>query len=437
MTLAAAGLARIVVSAPSGRVDVVVPDRAPLAELLPDLLRHLGSGLADTGAAHGGWLLRRSDGNALTVSAGLADQGVRDGEVLHLVPADQAWPELAYDDVVDMIAAGARRTGRIWDGAATHATALAAAAVLLLAGATGLFLAGTGGAPPACLGAVLLLAAATVAAHAYREPFAAAVLGGCATAYAFIGGYHFIGPGPTSAHLLLGSVALLLAATIGVIGAARPLMAAVTAGTLGTVGALLGYPLSGPAAAAILLTVVVLGAGTFPLLAVRLAKLPMAAGADPSPERVILAVRHADEVLTGLLGGAAVAACGCAVPLSGAGPAARLLVAVAGVGLLVRSRIFPSVRQKLALLVAGAGPLLALAIRLLWTVRGTPGLWLVAALGTLALALAAAGSAYRQRPPGPYLGRTADILDVFCVAAMIPVGCAALGLYAEVRGLAG
>src|SRR5690349_24953239 len=81
------GLARVTISAPSRRVDVALPEHVPLAELLPEVLRHAGEGLADDGEKHGGWVLRRTDGVALATSQGLYPQGVRDGEVLHLVPA--------------------------------------------------------------------------------------------------------------------------------------------------------------------------------------------------------------------------------------------------------------------------------------------------------------------------------------------------------------
>src|SRR2546423_1247412 len=142
----ASGLARVTVSAPGRRLDVALPEHAPLAELLPEILRHAGEGLLDAGQAHGGWVLRRPDGRPLSVGVGLAQQGVQDGDVLHLVPARAGWPELEYDDVVDAIAAGARRYGRAWDGAATLAAGLVVAGVAGLSGLGGL-LRSAGGAP--------------------------------------------------------------------------------------------------------------------------------------------------------------------------------------------------------------------------------------------------------------------------------------------------
>lgn len=121
MPAASPGLARVTISSPQRRVDVALPDAVPLAELLPDLLQHAGVGLADDGERHGGWLLRRGDGTTLSTTTGLAGQEVRDGAVLHLVPARSSWPELEFDDVVDAIAAGARRQGVAWSPPATRA----------------------------------------------------------------------------------------------------------------------------------------------------------------------------------------------------------------------------------------------------------------------------------------------------------------------------
>ena len=121
------GLARVTISAPQRRVDVALPEHVPLAELLPEVLRHAGEGLADDGEQHGGWVLRRTDGAALATAQALLPQGVRDGEVLHLVPARAHWPELEYDDVVEAIADGARRRGAAWSPGATRAATLAGA----------------------------------------------------------------------------------------------------------------------------------------------------------------------------------------------------------------------------------------------------------------------------------------------------------------------
>ncbi|MEV6970770.1 EsaB/YukD family protein, partial [Hamadaea sp. NPDC051192] len=107
MTSAALGLARVTINTPHRRVDVALPEQIAIAEILPELLQHAGEGFADEGERHGGWVLRRADGTSLAGDRSLHQQNVRDGQVLHLVPARADWPELEYDDVVEAIAEGA------------------------------------------------------------------------------------------------------------------------------------------------------------------------------------------------------------------------------------------------------------------------------------------------------------------------------------------
>ncbi|GAA5197010.1 type VII secretion integral membrane protein EccD [Rugosimonospora acidiphila] len=455
------------VRAPQRRIDVALPEHAPLAELLPELLRRAGVGLADDGQAHGGWALRRGDGEALSVGAGLAAQGVRDGDVLYLGPGRAPWPELEYDDVVDAIATGARGRGRTWDGAATRATGLAVAGVALLLGVVALVRAPQHGAALpglAGLGAALLLTlGGIVASRAYGDSVAGAVLAAGALPYAFVGGLSSLGSTPAGAHrspaeaspfeaplvaasrvnaphLLIASVAVLVLAVVGAVGVGdrlRIFVGAITAGGLAALGAGLGYRLPAAGAAAIVLAALVTGLAAAPLLAIRLGNLPvpvLAPGQSERPDRarVHAAVVRTDEILTGLLIGAAIAGTAAAVPLAGSGGAAgRLLVAVTAAGFLVRARLFPAVRQRLPLLVAGAGTSGALLAHTPATVPVLAG-WLM-----LACLCVVTGLRYSNRPPGPYLGRMADLLDALCVIAVIPVACAVLGLYGAVRGLAG
>ncbi len=441
----ATGLARVTVSAPQRRLEVALPEQAPLAELLPELLRHAGEGLADQGQAHGGWLLRRADGSALSAAQTLSQQGVRDGDVLHLAPSRTSWPELEYDDVVDAIAAGARRRGRAWDGAATRAAGLVVAAVALLSGAVELLGVPGGSAlstAVALAGAALLVLCGTVASRGYGDGVVGAALGGLALPYGFAGGYLLL-DSSVAPRLLVGSVGLLLVAVLGAVGTGHGLrffVAGATAGCLGVLGALLGYWLSASGAAAVLLALLATGVAVAPLLAIRLGGLPMpvpAPGQQEPPDRVrvFAAVARTDEVLTGLLIGHAVAVLGtAAVLVVDGGAAGRALVAVSATGFLLRARVFPAVRQRLPLLVSGAGPAAILGAALLATAPR-----LVAAGGLVGLALLAVvtGTAYGRRAPGPYLGRAADILDALCVVAVIPIACAVLGLYGRMRGLMG
>jgi len=134
--------------------------------------------------------------------------------------------------------------------------------------------------------------------------------------------------------------------------------------------------------------------------------------------------------LTGLLLGHAVLAAGAFVVLAAAGGlAARILLAVAAPALLLRSRLFVTLRQRVPLLTAGLFGVAALGTDLLRG-AGTTVLLGVSLLGLLlAYVTVAAGATYSRRPPSPYLGRAADLLDSLVVVSVIPVACAVVGLY--------
>jgi type VII secretion integral membrane protein EccD len=447
------GLTRVTVNAPHRRLDVALPDHAPLAELLPELLRQAGSGLADVGQAHGGWVLRRIDGVALTVGAGLHTQGVRDGAVLHLVPARTSWPELEYDDVVEAIAGAARRHGRGWDGAATRVTALAVAGLAALLGAVALLRTPEPSGFVALGAAAVLLLAGVLASRAYGDGVAGTALAGYALPFAALGGLGLLDDGGgrfTAAHLLLAGVAVLLVAALGALGVGRTLslfVAATVVGLAGVLGAVAATWATPAGAAAVVLAVLVTGVLAVPVLAVRLGELPVPVPTPVLPGReepphpgrdaIFAAVVRADQLLTGgLIGVAAGAACADIWLARSGGVGGRVLVGVAGGALLLRARVFPALRHRLPLLLSGvaAGALLLSAVPLTGRVAGPA---LLAGLVLAALALAFVSAAYQRREPGPYLGRAADILDALCVLSVLPAACAVLGLYGRMRGIAG
>jgi type VII secretion integral membrane protein EccD len=471
------GLARVTISAPQRRVDVALPEHVPLAELLPEVLRHAGEGLADDGEKHGGWLLRRTDGVALTTAQGLFPQGVRDGEVLHLVPARDNWPELEYDDVVEAIAEGARRRGTVWTPASTRTATLLAGAVLLALGLVAVLSAGPGwgGAAYVGLGVGLLLALAGVtASRAYGDAAAGAALGACAMPYAFAGGAVLVasgdrvgvfGPVPWlgGPELLSGAVAMLLVAALGGIGVAAALRiftAGATVALLTALTALVSMLTTADGAAAILISVLVCGIGALPLLAIRFGKMPtppvtLPTGSDaegftgarsgggrdiareiPDRATVFAAVTRTEELLAGMLLGHAVLAAGAFGVLAIAGSlSARILIAVSAAALLLRSRLFVTLRQRVPLICGGLVGVAALGIDLLS--GADAGLLLaVSAIGLLlALTTVAAGATYSRKPPSPYLGRAADLLDTLVVVSVIPVACAVIGLYSAVGNI--
>jgi type VII secretion integral membrane protein EccD len=449
----------LTISSPQRRVDVALPDGVPVAELLPELLAHAGDGLADDGERHGGWLLRRADGTVLSTAAPLAAQGVRDGAVLHLIPARVEWPELEYDDVVEAIAAGSRRYGVGWSDRASRATGLAAAGVALAVALSAVLRSGPRWTVPGMVAlgiCLLLLIGGVVASRAYGDGPVGATLSAYALPFAFVGGLLVLRPtksAPDEWSLLVGAMITLLVALIAAIGvgyALRLFVGGATVGVLGAVAATVDHVTSPAGAAAVLLALLVAGISGVPLLAIRLGKLPMPAialptdlsasgqGLEPQPDRqrVFAAVARTDEILTGMLLGLAVAGVASSLLLSRTGRLdAALLVAVAAGALLLRARLFVTVRQRLPLIAAGVAGFALLAADAFGTHGAGAALGGAFAVAVVAVLVAMAGARYARRSPSPYLGRAADVLDAFCVVSVLPIACAVLGLYGLARTL--
>jgi hypothetical protein len=221
------------------------------------------------------------------------------------------------------------------------------------------------------------------------------------------------------------------------------------------VTALVSMVTSAAGAAAVLISILVCGIGALPLLAIRFGKMPtpsvtLPTGGDaegftgaggsldaarerPGRATVFAAVARTEELLTGMLLGHAVLAAAAFVVLAATGGlAARILMAVSAAALLLRSRLFVTLRQRVPLVTGGLFGVGALGVDLL---RGADAATLlgVSLVGVLlAFVTVAAGATYSRRPPSPYLGRAADLLDTLVVVSVIPVACAVVGLYSLV-----
>lgn len=454
------GLARLTVAAPKRRLDVALPEDVPVAELLPNLLRHAGEGAADDGEQHGGWRLRRASGVALEAPRSLVAQGVRDGEILYLVPRRQEWPELEYDDVVEAIAGGARRYGRSWGHVATRRCGLAAASGIFVLGLADIVLTQ----PPWWVAGSISLLAATVflvvgatLSRALADAAAGGVVAGCGLPYAFLAGLLIAAPNTRmtnlgAPHVLLASVVLLVFGVIGYFAVAalsRLFAAAITVGLLGAMGGLISFSSVSPAGAtAIVLTVGIGLMPAYPLLSIRLGKLPIPALPQtpeemledrPVPRRseVFASVSRSDELLTGLLLGVAVVSLvGSVILVMSGGAAEMVLILVAICALLLRSRLFPTPRQRIPLIVAGAGGFGVLMIDFAITTSAT-GMHYLLLLGTFAVGafVLVSGLLFSRRAPSPYLGRFADIFDVLAIIGLVPVACIICGLYSYIQGV--
>ncbi len=448
------GLARITVSAPRRRLDVALPDRTPVAELLPDLLRHADAVDGGPDPAGAGWVLRRADGAALAPGRGLAAQGIVDGEILHLAPVRLDWPPPAYDDAAEAVAAGVRGRGPWWSVAATRVATLMLAA-LLLAGGLGATLARPGAVPPAVPAAVAAAALVAGMLAARREqPVPAALTGAAALAYAFVAGTGWATVGAAAgAPLTGGAVALLAASLVGLVVATAPAggrqagregalrgwfvhVAGTIVGLLGAPAALAAGAWGASVAAAVLACVLVCGLGALPSVAVRLGGLPVApAGVEGTSAAALgrevahAAVARADELLIGLLTGWSVLTVAVVgLLLVDAGAAGAALAAVTATALALRARLFVAVRHRLPLLGGAVAGYALVAVPLVMAAPAT--LLAVAVLVVAVTALLASVGAAALRPPvRPGTGRFAAVADALAVVAVVPLAAAVLDLY--------
>ncbi|HEY1486607.1 MAG TPA: type VII secretion integral membrane protein EccD [Micromonosporaceae bacterium] len=465
MTVAHSGpdLARVTVSTPKRRIDVALPGNALVADLLPQLLALAGDELADEGEHHGGWTLRRTTGAELDPIRNLAVQGVRDGEVLNLVPRRMDWPELAYDDIVEVIASGSRRTGRSWGPTATRRCGLAVAAITFALGLFDVALSGPPWPPAAGIAfgaAIVLTVLGVVLSRALSDATAGGVVTACALPYAVAGGAFTVAPDHTTlAHLgagslLLGAAALVVFSVIGLTAVAatlRVFVAALGVGVAGLFGAVLSLAgMSGTGAVAVTLTVAIGALPGYPSISVWLGRVPVPVlpsraeeilSERPMPRRddVFAAVARANEILTGaLLATAFVGICGAGVLIASHGTLATVLAVTAAIALLLRGRLFAGPHQRIPLLAGGAGVFALLLVTM--TVRAsatnTRLLLLLVVLIVAALVLTAA-LVYSRRAPSPRIGRLADIVDVLTVMALVPLAFGVAGVFGSIADMFG
>ncbi|HEX5200628.1 MAG TPA: type VII secretion integral membrane protein EccD, partial [Actinoplanes sp.] len=112
-----------------------------------------------------------------------------------------------------------------------------------------------------------------------------------------------------------------------------------------------------------------------------------------------------------------------------------ILIAVSAAALLLRSRLFVTLRQRVPLVVGGLAGAFALGVDLMGSADAMLLLALTVGALLLAIVTVVAGATYSARPPSPYLGRAADIVDTLVVVSVIPVACAVVGLYAAVGSI--
>lgn len=214
-------LVRVTVLSGDRRADLALPGSVPVAELLPEVLRHVGA--LDPQRVHAGYRLVVSDGRALSGESGLLAQNVYNGAFLTVHAKADDRPPRVYDDIVEAMSDAVEEDMTPWQPSTSRRTALAAAAVLLLVGAAALVLNPSllTGAAAAVVG-VLLVVGAIVLSHLREEDDAAITLGWTGAVYAAAAGFAFDGSGESTGRpVLFAGIGLAVLGLVAVLGLRR------------------------------------------------------------------------------------------------------------------------------------------------------------------------------------------------------------------------
>ncbi|GAA2615607.1 type VII secretion integral membrane protein EccD [Actinomadura fulvescens] len=459
-----ADICRITVVGPKRRVDIAVPADATFAELYPTMLRYAGQDLADAGLAHGGWILQKLDQAPFDPSATPGQAGLRDGDLIYLRPRMSQLPDLAFDDVPDVVATAVNdRPGR-WRPENARTFALGWGATGLGVGAVTLLLTGPSWIVPAAAAggiALLLLIGAIALSRALGDAGAGAMLGYGAIPYAFLAGV--LAPARDDAlselgalHLTAGFGAAVLAATICAfaISDGMPVFYGAAAATLLgaiTTGLALVFDYDAAGVAAITIAVSLALTPLLPGVSFKLARVtlpPVPSSAEDlrrdtlmvDGQQVLARSAAADRFVTGGVSGMGLIALGGSIPLAlENGWVAPTMAVVVALAMLLRARMFRGRAQKLWMLVPGVIVLAVLAVGTAFTTESET--FLLA--GVLAPALVVSGIAVGvgiwlpKNRLTPFWGRAGDIIEILLVVALIPLALGVSGVFEWVRGLAG
>lgn len=186
---ALSSLVRVSVVSEDRRLDIGVPASVPLIEVIPGFARSLG--VLDPSLVHGGYALQRADGSALEPSLSATAQGVRDGDVLTLVRGVLLAEPRVYDDLTEAVLDATSEQSAPWTPKDSARTALAVSLTLLTLCAVLLLSVGSEVALGAVIagGAAVVLVIASAVLGRIGQQEAGHALGLAGAVFAGIAGY--------------------------------------------------------------------------------------------------------------------------------------------------------------------------------------------------------------------------------------------------------
>ncbi|MFC9998491.1 type VII secretion integral membrane protein EccD [Nocardia sp. NPDC127526] len=467
-------LARVTILAKHTQVDMAIPVDVPVALVIPSVVDMVAQHSRANDFDHDGeqfepheWVLARVGRPPFSNSLSLAEQEVRDGELLMLESAEHTAPTPLFDDIMYNVAIADADHFRGWTPRTARLTGSILAVLTMLVGCLGLLAApdavpGWVSGTVALLVSVLLVVASMVLGRMYGDTASALVLGGCALPAAFAAGLLFVPDHYGWANFLLGAALLgaiaLLAWRVSGVGPGLFIgvtTLAVYAVPAALIGLLTHVPAKAIGAGAAALGLA--GLSLAPRFSMLLAKLPLppvpAPGTpidptedDPDDHRALPTLdalrtksERARRYLAGLVAATTVVVVAGAVAsvwnpdADGVYWPGLALALVCAVVLMFRSRTYAGAEQAVVLIAGGAAVLLILlgagSFRL-----DQPLVIFGAALLLLAAALVFGIIVPRQQATPP-MRRAVELLEYAFVAAVVPLVFWVTDLYSYVRGL--
>ncbi|MFB9909024.1 type VII secretion integral membrane protein EccD [Allokutzneria oryzae] len=463
-----AELCRITVFGPSGRADLAVPVATTVAALMPTLVRHVvrDEDRPREAEEYGSWVLQRLGEAPLDPDGTPETLDWLDGEQFHLSRAEDPLPELDFDDVADGMATAVNRQGNRWNETVNRRLFLSLTVVVF--GAIGVALFSDSGGVVASVSAgvlaAILFTAAILVARTLRDRGLAAIVGVTSCAFAGLSG--LVGAegvrgalelrpvGVLIGGLAMGGTAAVLLIAQRILAPDLPIVPFGTAAVAG-IGAVvamwlhLGVGLTPHQNATVVLTAFFTVTLFAPKLATRTARLrgpqlPRTADelkidVEPAPAaEIVEQTGNADRYLSVLaIGSSVVFTAAFWHLMDGAGWVEYTLTGLLTALVLLRSREFLNIGQRVSLALAGTAGAVLFVLSLLaeltpvWRGVGIVLLLVVALL----LVLAALRPAHRRLLPiWAHLG---NVLESCAAIALVPFLMHVLGVFAWARGLAG
>ncbi|MFC4124744.1 type VII secretion integral membrane protein EccD [Nocardia rhizosphaerae] len=476
-------LCRVSVIGGDTQLDIGLPATVPIAGFIGDLVAlirsrdpRLPDGDEDAAPARAQhWTLARLGQDPLAPSRTLTEAEVYDGELLVLSPVTRKESPALFDDVIDAVSRLTAGEFRSWSGPAARLTGLVLGTVAILA-ALALLIVSRADSDPlapafALLGTgIVASAAAGIAARKYLDPVTGNWLSLDALLLLF-GGGALVVPGQLgSAHVLLGSVVVLVGGIVGyrVTGIGAGLFAAaITMSVIAAVTAtvhLIWHPGLPKLFAGVLIAAIVL-LSSVPRLAALVARLPIppvptaggaidpadheqrptiegigAVGAIALPSAAGLGerARVANQIQTGLVAACAVAAgigaVGAADPLGPFHSGGVALAVITAIILCLRGRSFADLGQA-ATLIAGGGLTMLAVVAGLGLGHGSLEFGAVALLLVAALAVVCFGVIGPHVEVTPVTRRMIEIFEYLLIIALIPLALWVMDVYSTARNI--